>query len=145
MHVAMLIGSLSKGGTERILVNLVDFLLKRGHQVTVVTQYAKVNEYELNRSAKRVISDITEAETGHGRLTNFYRRFRKLRSIWRAEKPDVILSFIGKNNLMALLTTRRLSIPVAVAVRGAPEAEYPTGGLRRAASFLYRYAEGVVM
>lgn len=145
MHIAILIGSLNKGGTERVAVNLIDYLISRGHQVTLVTQYKKCDEYPLNNAAKRIISDITEAETTKNRLTNFYRRFIKLRRIWKSEKPDVILSFIGKNNFMALLTNCFLPASIAVAVRAAPKVEYPTVTERNAARLLFRYADGVLL
>lgn len=145
MRVAMLSGSLTKGGTERVIVNLADFLTKNGHQVVLVTQYQKENEYPLNKSIKRIISDITPEETGRNRMVNFLRRFLKLRRIWKTEKPDVILSFIGKNNLMALLTSGFLPVSRAVAVRGDPGAEYYSHFMRFAARWLFRYADGVVL
>ncbi len=145
MRVAMLAGALNKGGTERVIVNLADFLAKSGHQVVLVTQYQKENEYALNGNIKRIISDITPEETTGNRVINFCRRFRKLRSIWKTEKPDVILSFIGKNNLMALITSCCLPISTAVSVRGDPQAEYYTRLLRWAARYLFRYADGVVL
>lgn len=83
----------------------------------MVTQYKKENEYPLPDGVKRVISDITEEEITGSRIVNFGRRFGKLRMIWKTERPDVILSFIGKNNMMAILTSRFLHIPVAVSVR----------------------------
>lgn len=145
MHVAMLIGALGKGGSERVLVNLTDFFIANGHQVTMVTQYRKENEYPLNEKAKRVISDITAEEISGSRIMNFVRRFRKLRNIWKTENPDVILSFIGKNNFMALLTSRFFPISTVVAVRGDPNAEYYTGWMRTAARCLFRYADGVIL
>ena len=123
MHIAMLIGALTKGGAERVMVNLADYFVSQGHQVTLVTQYQKENEYPLNEKVKRVISDITEEETTGNRIVNFKRRFCKLRGIWKTEKPDVILSFIGKNNMMAILTSRFLNMPVAVSVRAEPTEE----------------------
>lgn len=145
MRIAMLIGSLSKGGTERVAVNLTDYLLKKGHQVTVVSQYIKEIEYPINEAAKRIISDITEAETTKSRVINFYRRFMKLRRIWQSEKPDIILSFIGKNNMMAIMTNYFLPAPVVVAVRGAPEEEYPTLFERHITRFLFRFADGIIL
>lgn len=144
-HIAMLIGALTKGGSERVLVNLADYFIKEGYQVTMVTQYQKENEYVLNEKVKRVISDITEEETGKGRLINFKRRFCKLRNIWKEERPDVILSFIGKNNMMALLTSRFLHIPVVISVRGEPGEEYYNKLLRFIARHLFVLADGVVL
>ncbi len=145
LHVAMLIGALGKGGTERVLVNLCDYLIARGFQITVVTQYQKENEYPLNPGAKRIISDLTKEECTKSRILNFIRRFEKLRKIWKQEQPDVILSFIGKNNMMAVLTSRFLNIPVAVAVRGDPMMEYYLGWMRLAAKNLFRLADGVII
>ena len=119
LHVAMLIGALTKGGAERVMVNLANYLVENEYQVTMVTQYQKEDEYPLNPDVKRVLSDITPKECSRSRIINFKRRFCKLRNIWKQEKPDVILSFIGKNNLMTILTSRFLKIPVAVSVRGA--------------------------
>ena len=106
MHIAFMIGSLTKGGSERVMTNLIDYFIGQGHKVTLVTQYKKENEYPLNEQAKRILSDITEEETGRSRILNFIKRFHKLRRIWKRERPDVILVFIGKNNIMTLLPAR---------------------------------------
>lgn len=145
MHIAMLIGSLTKGGAERVMVNLADYFVTNGYSVTLVTQYRVENEYPLNPKVKRVISDIAEEETTNNRIVNFKRRFCKLRNIWKTEKPDVILSFIGKNNMMAILTSRFLDIPVAVSVRAEPTEEYYTGWMRFMARHLFAYADGVIL
>ncbi len=145
IHIAMLIGALTKGGAERVLVNLADYFAEKGYQVTMVTQYRKENEYPLNEKVKRVISDISPDETTGNRLVNFQRRFSKLRKIWKAERPDVILSFIGKNNMMAILTSRFLGIPVAVSVRAEPGEEYYNSWMRFMARHLFAWADGVVL
>lgn len=145
MHIAMLIGSLTKGGAERVLVNLADYFVNKGYRVTMVTQYKWDNEYPLNDKVKRIISDITAEETTKSRAVNFKRRFGKLRGIWKEEKPDVILSFIGKNNMMAILTSRFLNIPVAVSVRAEPSEEYYNSWMRFMARHLFAGADGVIL
>lgn len=143
--IAMLIGALSKGGSERVLVNLSRYLIDRGWQVTMVTQYQKDEEYPLDPKVKRLIADITEEEVSSNRILNFKRRFCKLRNIWKQERPDVILSFIGKNNMMALLTSRFLHIPVAVSVRGEPTMEYYNKWMQTSARQLFKLADGVIL
>lgn len=145
IHIAMLIGALTKGGAERVLVNLADYFVSKGCRVTMVTQYQKENEYPLNSKVTRVISDIAEEETTKSRLINFKRRFCKLRNIWKKEKPDIILSFIGKNNMMAVLTSRFLNIPVAVSVRAEPSEEYYNFLLKFLAKHLFARADGVIL
>lgn len=145
IHIAMLIGALTKGGAERVMVNLAGYFADKGYCVTMVTQYQRENEYPLNEKVKRVISDITDGEVTGSRLVNFARRFKKLRNIWKSERPDVILSFIGKNNMMAILTSLFLKIPVAVSVRADPEQEYYNSWMRFMARHLFAWAGGVVL
>lgn len=145
MHIAILIGALVRGGTERVATNLADYFVNQGYRVTMVTQYEKENEYPLNPEVRRVISDITEEETTNNRLLNFKRRFCRMRNIWKKEKPDVILSFIGKNNMMAILTSRFLRIPVAVSVRADPYQEYYNSWMRFMARHLFARADGVIL
>ena len=128
-HIALFISALRKGGSERVLVNLAEYLKDNGVEVTVVTQYEGQGEYSLSPGIRRVFSEITKEEKSRSRVVNFFRRFFKLRGIWKAERPDVILSFIGKNNLMALLTSSFLRIPVVISVRGEPKEEYYSGVL----------------
>ena len=40
-HIAFYIGSLRKGGAERVFLNLAQYFLSRGYRVTMVTQYQK--------------------------------------------------------------------------------------------------------
>lgn len=145
IHIAMLIGSLTKGGAERVMVNLASYFVNQGYCITMVTQYKKENEYPLDQRVKRVISDISEEELTNYRIINFIRRFIKLRTIWKNEKPDVILSFIGKNNMMAILTSRFLKIPVAVSVRADPYEEYYNSWMRYMARHLFNKADGIIL
>lgn len=144
-HAALFISALRKGGSERVLVNLAEYLNENGVRVTMVNQYEGQDEYELSPAIRRVYSEITDQETGRSRILNFVRRFRKLRKIWKTEKPDVILSFIGKNNIMMILTSRFLHIPAVVSVRGEPKEEYASRLLRLLVNPCFARADGVVL
>ena len=144
-HIAMFISSLNKGGSERVLVNLAEYFYSGGYRVTIVTQYKTENEYGISDGIRRVFSEITQEEMGNGRISNFLRRFSKLRRIWKEERPDLILSFIGKNNMMAVMTSRFLGIPTVVSVRGEPAAEYDSRMMKTIANILFRLADAVVL
>ena len=103
--VAFYIGSLHKGGAERVFVNLAEYFLNQDYQVLMVTQYQKEDEYELAEGIERIISDITPQETTDSRIVNFWRRMGKLHHIWKQEKPDLVLSCAGKNNFMTIVST----------------------------------------
>lgn len=139
------ISSLAKAGAQRVILNLTESLIEKGYQVTIVTTSQVENEYELPKGASRIISDIQGEEITANRIKNLKNRFCKLRNIWKKEKPDVIVSFIGKNNFMAILTAWGLKIPVAVSVRGEPMEEYYNGLLRFLAKYLFRKADGIIL
>lgn len=143
--LAFYIGSLDKGGAERVFVNLAEYFKNKGYQIVMVTQYRKAEEYELAGGIKRVISDITPKETTGSRLINFYRRVRKLHRIWKEESPDLVLSCVGKNNFMAIVTTMFTKTKPVVSVVGEAKEEYPNRLMRFLANLLFPYASGVIL
>ena len=144
-HLAFYIGSLHKGGAERVFVNLSEYFLQEGYRVTMVTQYQKEEEYELPPGVKRVISDITPEETGKSRIGNFVKRFRKLRNIWKTERPDLVLSCIGKNNFMTIATAFGLPTRPVVSVVGEAREEYPGRLMQTLANLLFPHAAGIIL
>lgn len=143
--LAFYIGSLDKGGAERVFVNLAEYFQSRGYQIVMVTQYRKADEYALADGIKRVISDITPQETTGSRLINFYRRVRKLHRIWKEETPDLVLSCVGKNNFMTIVTTMFTKTKPVVSVVGEAKEEYPGRIMKFLANLLFPYASGVIL
>ena len=174
----MYIGSLQKGGAERVMVNLADYFFDQGYKVTLVTTYLADDEYEVRHAAwkrvpagadravlvsntdenpvwidpeggekdgiGRVFSALLKSEQ-KGRVYNLQERKRKLERIWKELKPDVILSFIGKNNIMALSTATREDIKVVVSVRADPNMEYNTFSLKTSVLATFGKAAGIVV
>ena len=146
-HIAFYIGSLNKGGAERVFVNLADYFRQEGYRVTMVTQYryADQEEYVLPPGIKRVLSDLEAAELSNSRLVNFCRRLRKLHRVWQSEQPDLVLSCIGKNNFMAIVTTMFTKTKPVVSVVGEAREEYPSRLMHMLANFLFPHAAGIVL
>lgn len=144
-HIAFYIGSLHKGGAERVFVNLADFFRQEGYRVTMVTQYLKEDEYELSEGIKRVISDLTQEELNNSRIANFCKRVIKLHRIWKTEQPDMVLSCIGKNNFMTVVTTMFTQTQSVVSVVGEAGEEYPNRLMRMLANILFPLASGIIL
>lgn len=144
-RIALFINSLQKGGSERVMVNLAEYFRNQGYDVILITQYKRDNEYALSAKIRRIYSEPEPEELTGGRIKNFSIRFRTLRNIWKQYKPDIILSFLGKNNLMAIATSAFLSSKVVVSVRGEPTMEYEGGFMQLLAKFMFRFADGVVL
>ena len=139
------VNSLIKAGAQRVIINLTESLLSKGHQVVIVTTTIYEPEYDLPKGAKRIFPDLTKEEITGNRIANFKRRFMKLRNVWKTEQPDVIVSFIGKYNFMAILTAWGLKIPVVTSVRGEPKAEYYSKMQEILAKTLMGKADGLIL
>ncbi len=143
--IALYISSIGRGGAERVIVNLAKYFHGRGYRVLLVTTRKEKEEYPIPDGVIRQISEPSPEEVSGGRVGNFTARLRRLRDIWKREHPDMILSFIGKNNMMAILTALGLKIPVVVSVRGEPAEEYYNRWMRIMAKALFCLADGVVL
>ena len=146
-HIAFYIGSLSKGGAERVFVNLSEYFLHEGYRVTMVTQYqySPEAEYALDPGVGRVLSDLTPDELSGSRAVNLYRRIRKLHRIWKDCQPDLVLSCVGKNNFMAIVTTMFTGTRPVVSVVGEAKEEYPGRLMPLLADFLFPHAAGIIL
>lgn len=143
--LAFYIGSLNKGGAERVFVNLAEYFQNKGYQIVMVTQYQKEDEYVLAEGIRRVISDIPPEETTGSRAVNFYRRMSRLHRIWKKECPDLVLSCVGKNNFMAVVTTMFTKTKPVVSVVGEAKEEYPNRLMKALANLLFPFASGVIL
>ena len=143
-RIALFISSFQKGGAERVMANLAEYFHEKKYDVILVTQYKDEKEYSISPEMRRVYSEPDETLLQGGRVRKFFIRFNTLREIWKAYKPDVILSFLGKNNLMAVMTAAFLPSKVAVSVRGEPTMEYEGKLLQLIARLVFRFADGVV-
>lgn len=143
-RIAFYIGSLNKGGAERVITNLAIYFWKRGYEVFMVTKFVAANEYELPDGITRVIADITKEEE-KGRIQNIYLRTKKLRDIFLQIQPNIVVSFIGKSNLRTILATRGTKIPAVVSVRSDPAREVGSGVKKFFVQMLFSLSEGVVL
>lgn len=144
-RLAFYIGSLHKGGAERVFINLAEYFSEQGYQVVMVTQYRKDDEYELPEGIERVISDISPQETTKSRAVNLLRRMRKLHRIWKTQQTDLVLSCVGKNNFMTIVTTMFTKTKPVVSVVGEAGEEYPNKLMKMLANLLFPFAAGVIL
>jgi len=143
--IVFYLGSLCTGGAERVIVNLSEFLAKEGWNVTIVTKLRDTEEYVHSDNITRIIADITEEEITDSRAKNLYLRLKKLRKIWKEINPDLIVSFIVKNNFMAITSAIVLKIPVLVSVRSAPAREYNKKSMALLVNPLFARSQGVIL
>ena len=143
--IAFYIGSLARGGAEHVMVNLATYFKSQGYKVYLVTKLIDEPEYEVPQGVIRIIADITKEEETDSRISNLKNRIKKLKNIWKEIKPDIIVSFIRKNNLMAIASARGLNIPVVVGIRSNPARELKGRFFKTLSFFMFRFSSGIIM
>jgi len=109
------------GGVERMAIALMNEMVKRGHQVFLLTwDHAKAESfYELDKKVTWHRLDMGEADKKASWPLRFKRMF-KVRKIVNNDKPDVILAFQHGTFLSIRLFTAGKGVPVIAAKRNAP-------------------------
>lgn len=143
--IVLYLADLTKGGTQRVAVNLAEYLHSRGHKVTLATTYQLENEYTHSEAIARVLTDAPADALGKGRIADFMTRLNCIKKAFTDVNADIVLSFIGKNNMMAILATMNTNIKCFVAVRGEPTEEYYSRALRLISKTLFAKADGVIL
>jgi GalNAc-alpha-(1->4)-GalNAc-alpha-(1->3)-diNAcBac-PP-undecaprenol alpha-1,4-N-acetyl-D-galactosaminyltransferase len=118
----MVISSLSAGGAERVLVLLAKGLTALGHRVSVVTIFGKDHDfYPLPDGVDRVALDLGKTTRGPiEKITTSVKRISAIRRALRRIRPDVVLSFMPETNVLVLLASTRLKLPVIVTEHNDP-------------------------
>ncbi len=112
----MVIPSLCGGGAERVLVLLARGFQDLGHDVDVVTIFGEADDfYRLPQGTGRVALGLGKATfSAVQKIRANLKRLSALRAALRALRPDVVVSFMGETNVLALLAALRLKVPVIV-------------------------------
>lgn len=140
--------ALGPGGAERVGSILIRHWANRGWDVTVlllassdVSPFFALPE----KVTLRPLGLVGDSNTLWDRLTATVRRVMRLRHAIREARPDIVVAFVDTTNVLTLLATRGLRLPVVVSERTDPR-QLPLGA---AVTFLrdrlYPRAESVVV
>ena len=112
----------STGGAQRVMKNLVTYLIDKGYSVVLVNDFdiGNENSFDIPDKVKRVY--LRKDNKGNPISKNI-ERIVKLRQLVKKEKPDILLSFLGAPNIRSVLATIGLDIKKIVSVRNDPKYE----------------------
>ena len=145
MRLTCFIYSLGPGGAERVMSILAGAWTSRGHKVTIVT-------YDKGRPSffplpPEVIVQKLRLSGGSilKRIGNHFRRIPTFRRVIRETRPDIVISFMDRTNVLVLMAALGQNVPVIVSERTNPlrySPGFPYNYLRRC---LYQKAMAVVV
>jgi GalNAc-alpha-(1->4)-GalNAc-alpha-(1->3)-diNAcBac-PP-undecaprenol alpha-1,4-N-acetyl-D-galactosaminyltransferase len=145
-RVTLVIDGLAAGGAQREISVMANYWASRGWPVTLLTLAgAATPAFPLNPAIA-----LTPLGTARPRTSAIVRVLGKgrhvpvLRKAIRDSRPDVVISFLDRVNVLTLLATRGLGLPVVVSERTEP-AEYHVGWTwERLRAWTYPFAGALV-
>lgn len=126
------IHNLSRGGAERVVVNLSERFSRDGYRVKIVTEETAQVEYAVPEGVKRIDAGVDSGDGNSGgngtpgvlsRLQMIRRRRARLRKVLKEEKPDLVIAFGKSANYRAVPAAKGIC-PVLVSVRNDPKVDY---------------------
>ncbi len=121
-RITLLIHSLNGGGAERQITSLANHLSMLGHHGTLVTLDNPSNDrYTVNPNVPRVgLNGMNQSGSILSAISANRSRIRAVRAAIQQSKPDCVISFCDKMNIVALAACRPLSIPIIISERSDP-------------------------
>jgi len=147
MRITLAISSDDIGGAQRVMVLMANYWAAEGHHVTLVSLGPQFKDrFALHHLVKRVSLNLSSdsAHLGHALYHNALRVLR-LRDQLRQSQPDVVISFMGSTNVLTILASRGLGIPVIISERTNPHRQAIGSVWNALRSLLYRHADALVV
>ena len=141
MRIMFCIDSLTKGGAERVVSVLANWLSEKGNDIEIVTFSGLKPQYPLDKKIKVV--DLNQ--TNGNKITKLFGRVKSLKNEYSSFNPDVILSFLPYASMIALLANKRDKRKLIVSVRNDPNTEYKPLKYKYLKHCLYPKVDGFVM
>lgn len=142
MRITCIISSLSSGGAERVMSIIANYWSVYGKEITIIT-YRDERRYPVFYELDKNIHYISIYH--RRKLISIIQFFFKLRKEIKKSKPDLVLSFMDESNVLSLLSTIGLKIPVVVSERTNPQKYFPAFYIRLLRRILYPYAKFIVI
>jgi GalNAc-alpha-(1->4)-GalNAc-alpha-(1->3)-diNAcBac-PP-undecaprenol alpha-1,4-N-acetyl-D-galactosaminyltransferase len=147
VRIALIISSLGAGGAERVMSIMANYWAAQNQDVTLITLSSESSDwYKVHSDVKRVGLNLQLPSAHIGvALRRNVQRIKRLRDALRSLRPDVAIVFGDTTNVLTLIASLGLGIPIIVSERNDPRQQpmnLARGILR---SILYRYADAVVV
>lgn len=118
MKLVLIIPALTAGGAERVMSILANYWANKAWEITLLTLDDGTSppffplDSRIRHRPLALMADSTNPLMG---LYNNLRRIRVLHQALRQEAPTVLISFLDSTNVLTLLASRGLKLPVIVA------------------------------
>ena len=125
MRITLVINTFNSGGAERVLSTMANYWANKGWDITLLFTHS-MNHVEMFYDLHPAIKARVCGQNGEGPPQEPYKKINKpkriyfLRQAIKQSKPQVIISFLDHVNIVTLIASFGLRIPVIVSERNYP-------------------------
>lgn len=142
MKILFAFGGKQKGGAERAITNIANYMIK-DNDVHFLGLKKIDNFYEINSKIKYHLME-KESDYNSNFLVRNIRRVKKINQIIKSVNPDVVISFAREQSYRILLLNYFNKRKIIVSVRNDPRHEYTSIFEKIIMKILYRRVNGFV-
>lgn len=140
MKIAFFIGSMKRGGAERVISMLANYYSNRGWNVDIIVLLENSVDYHLNCN----INIIDFSIEGGTYKKNIFSWGKRIRKYIKRNSPDRIVSFIGRINALVLTSTIGFNTPIIVSERNDPRKDGRSKIILKYCNLIYKRAYAIV-
>jgi len=147
LRITLAISTFDIGGAQRVMSLMANYWAAHGHDVALVSLSPQSKDwFELHHLVKRVPLNLLSSSMHLGQaLSQNMLRVLRLRDELRRLRTDVVISFMDTTNVLTILASRGLGIPVIISERNDPRRHAMGLAWNRLRSLLYRRADALVV
>ncbi len=138
--ISFVLGSMRRGGAERVISILANHYTKKGWNVDILLLLSGDCEYELDPNIQ-LYSFSDEQKSRLGMLPNW---LKKIRGYVKANRPDIILSFAARINIIMYFATLGMKTKKYVSERNDPQNDGRSWVVRFITNQIYPKVDGVI-
>lgn len=142
MRILFLISSMRGGGAERVASTLCNHWAEKNYGVVLVTFDEPKNDFYVSddRIKRYTLNCFKTSRNKYEKIKSNLKRIYTLRKIIKREKPDVVVSFMDVANMLAVLSTFFLHVPVIISERTFPQYFNDGNSYDKIRKTIYKYA-----
>lgn len=138
--IMFVLGSMQGGGAERVISILANHYTSLGFSVEIVTLLDNKVGYKLNKK-------ITLTYLSTSNVNSFLKPYywvKNFRTNIKKSKPDIVVSFFAKINLITLISTFKTNSLVYISERNDPRKDNRSFLIKCLTYLLYPLSDGVI-
>lgn len=142
--VVLYLSDMEKGGAQRVIANLANFLVKN-YKVSIITTYQGIVSYDLDNKIQLISLNYQKSPKAKlDKYLNYFKYLQKLRGTINELNPDIIITFL-RFEINCILTIKPfIKSRVAISFRNDPKMTYKSKYQINKINTLSKNADGII-